>query len=60
MDRSTVRWRRHYFRKCKAWPKEALYCDGCKSKSSKCPLRHKARDDRHKEKTGVQRYVMGD
>lgn len=58
MDRSTVRWRRRYFRKCKAWPKEAIYCDGCKSKSSKCPLRHKTRDDRHKEKAETLHCVM--
>lgn len=57
MDRSTVKWRRHRFRKCKAVSKEALYCDGCKSTSSKCPLRHKTRDDRCKEKSKLQHYT---
>lgn len=60
MDRSTVKWKRHFFWKCKAWSKEALYCDGCKGGTSKCPLRHKTRDDRHKEKAEMQHCVMED
>lgn len=50
-------------KKCVAWPKSSLYCDGCKTNSTKCPYRNKYRDLRHtnygKEKyhpEGVENY----
>lgn len=30
-------------RKCVAWSKDALWCDGCKHVSTKCPMRDKYR-----------------
>lgn len=34
-------------RKCRAWSKAALYCDGCRRRSTKCPMRDKYRMLRH-------------
>lgn len=60
LDRSTAKWRRKRFRKCKAYPKEALFCDGCKTTSSKCPMRCKSRDVRCKEKAAYLRRLKDD
>lgn len=57
IDRSTARWKRKRFRKCKAVPKAGLFCDGCKTTSSKCPLRCKSRDVRCKEKAANSRRI---
>lgn len=42
-------------RKCIAWSKESLWCDGCKQMGGKCPYRDKYRDLRH-TKYGDKKY----
>ena len=42
-------------RKCVAWSKSALWCDGCKRQSTKCPMRDKYRDLRN-TKYGREKY----
>ena len=43
-------------KKCVAWSKASLYCDGCKTNSTKCPYRDKYRDLRH-TKYGDEKYI---
>lgn len=38
-------------RKCIAVSKAALWCDGCRTTSTKCPMREKYRDERTKHKS---------
>lgn len=42
-------------RKCVAWSKQSLFCDGCHSNATKCPLRNKYRDLRN-TKYGKELY----
>lgn len=42
-------------RKCVARSKASYYCDGCMSRSTKCPMRDKYRDLRH-TKYGKEKY----
>lgn len=44
-------------RKCVAWSKSALWCDGCKHISTKCPMRDKYRDLRD-TKYGNDKYLL--
>ena len=46
-------------KKCIAWSKRSLWCDGCKTNSTKCPLRDKYRDLRH-TKYGKEKYKLKD
>ena len=41
-------------RKCKAWSKAAMWCDGCHTHSSKCPMREKQRDRRAEQKRSAK------
>lgn len=58
MNCGTVKWRREHYRKCKAVPDRAAYCDGCNSNSSKRPMRYKARELRQKEKKIMERLTF--
>ena len=42
-------------RKCVAWSKASMYCDGCKHISAKCPMRDKYRLLRN-TKYGKEKY----
>lgn len=44
-------------RKCIAWSKESLYCDGCKQNGGRCPYRDKYRDLRN-TKYGNELYML--
>lgn len=43
--------------KCYATPEWAKICDGCKTNSTKCPYREKARDSRHKLKSETRKIA---
>ena len=42
-------------RKCIAWSKSSLWCDGCKQMGGRCPYRDKYRDLRN-TKYGNEKY----
>ena len=46
-------------RKCIARGKRAVWCDGCCTNSTRCPLRDKYRDLRH-TKYGKEKYKGGE
>ena len=54
------RYRRARRRRCKAVPDRAIFCDGCKSPSSKCPDRYKERELRTRNKRSWRKEWKGE